>query len=158
MLHSKSFASWTGTFDSLSCMVCPAVSSQWSLAIFIWEAFLWGWEPGGERFWIWMHLNWSVNVRYCCCFACQAVRGWDCHFEMLCFSSHRGRISIPVCCHTPLQTHLWLSWGSRGIAAADPVLPAMCIWSFRNYFSPLHMYPVCLGLAEARGPSLTAVL
>lgn len=169
MLCSKSFASWTGTFDSLSCTVGPAVFSQWSLSFFVWEAFLWGWEPGDKYFWFWMHLISSANLR-CCRFACQAVRGlrlpfWNAGASLLTVAAFPSLCSATCTCK-----HTFASRDALGaLQLPDPLLPAMCIWRpffllgdishrFRRHFSPLHMYPAYLGLAPAPGPSLMAVL
>lgn len=149
-LCSKSFASWMGTFDSLSCMACPAVFSQWPLAFFVWEAFLWGWEPGDECSWFWMRLIWSSNPRRCCGFARQAVRGPRVPFW-------NAALLVWPCprlhpCAVP-QTHLCCSWGPWG--AASPLAPcprasgapSPC---FMSYFSPLHTHPARLGVSHRR--------
>lgn len=149
-LRSKSFANWTGTFVSLSCMACPAVFSQWSLAFFffVWEAFLWGWEPGDKRFWFWMHLIWSADL--CCgCLALRAVRGMRCcHFGMLCFSSHGGCVSIPV--------HIPRAPTNTPLVFIRSVAPAWSLAPCHVHLKPLlpDLWVIShLGLAQAPGPS-----
>lgn len=95
-LRSKSFANWTGTFVSLSCMACPAVFSQWSLAFFFF--CLGGLFVRVGAWWQTLLVLDAFNLkrRFVLWLPCVASRAWD---EVLPFWNAVLLISWWLCFH-----------------------------------------------------------
>lgn len=126
---------------------CVLLCSHSGHLLFLWEAFLWGWEPGDESSWFWTHLIWSANLR-CCRFAYQTLWGmmrlpfWN----ALPLLSQWPHLHPCVLTHARTNTPLVLLrlWSA---AATSPLAPCHVHPCFTSAFSLF--YELFLTLAHA---------
>lgn len=138
MLCSKSFASWTSTFDSLSCMVCPAVFSQWSLAFFF---CLGGLFVGVGAWWQMLLVLDAFNLKCRRALLLLYVSGrvGDETAILKCCASHPTEAAPPSLCGAA-RTYKHTFGSPEALGA---LLPAMSIWSPFSLF-----YEIFLTLAH----------